>query len=121
MAKKPVTKKKAAAKKGAAKKTAAKKPTVAAKTAVKASIAPARAAHKAAKHVAPEPPPVVHPKATTKAKAGKDEPRASFGDAIAAMRRRVARTSAKPRLKAVAARLSKPAKVERASKKSRKS
>ncbi len=99
-AKRPPAKKKAALKHAAEK---AKSP------AAKKSAAPVR---KAAKPVAPEPPPVVLPKTATKAKAGKDESRASFGDAIAAMRRRVSRTAAKPRVKAVAAELAKPTKTE---------
>lgn len=120
-AKKPAAKKKSAAKKTAAKKEPAKKEAIAKNSVAKGPTAPARVAHKPVKHTAPEPPPVVHPKPATKVKAAKDEPRASFGDAIAAMRRRVARTSSKPRLKAVAAQLSKPAKAERAKKKTLKS
>ena len=109
--KKPAAKKQTAAKKTAAKKGPANKAAIAKNSVAKGPAAPARVAHKPVKHIAPEPPPVVHPKPATKVKAAKDEPRASFGDAIAAMRRRVARSSSKPRLKAVAAQLSRPARA----------
>jgi len=113
----PVTKRSTKKKtKSAALKSAAVK-NASVKDEVKKSAAPAR---KAAKQAAPEPPPVVHPKAATKAKAGKEESRASFDDAIATMRRRVAR-GGNPRLKAVAAEVAKPAKAEHAKQKSRKS
>jgi len=105
--------KKRPAKKKAALRHAAEK---AKRPAGKKSAAPAR---KAAKSVAVEMPPVVLPKAATKAKAGEDESRASFGDAIAAMRRRVSRTAAKPRLKVVAAEVARPEKAERTKKSKR--